>query len=274
MTSQTPSNPSIMAVFAHPDDETFLVGGTLARYSRQGIKVNLLCLTQGEGGVTGEVFGESEPTLEQVAWKRWQELRQACGVLGAQLLPCPAFPDGGLGAAGVAQLAQVIGRAFLTYRPDIVLTFGPDGLTGHPDHLMIHHATTLAFQQAALPNMSLFYGSLADEVVAGLSTRLEGSLDELPLELTGQPRANLTTAIDIRSTSGYKWAALACHRTQQGGFTSLTEQDRQLLSRQEFFSLTGLAGELLSPFANIRPASDLFEAVRLAQGSHLLALAS
>src|SRR4051794_12857641 len=191
--SRKARKPHILAVFAHPDDESFLAGGTLAYYARNGVEVKLLCLTHGEAGYSEKASEYERQMLPQV---RQAELARCCEVLGIHLLPLLDFPDGRLAEFNVAQLTRPIAQAIRQHRPELVITFGADALTRHPDHLAIHHATTLAFQMAARPGMALFYAGLSELNVARLSTRLEGSLGTIPLLLTGAPNIELDTVIN------------------------------------------------------------------------------
>lgn len=256
-----PSRPkdrrSILAVFAHPDDETFLVGGTLAHYARQGVRVELLCLTWGEKGSPEKLGDSGERKLARV---RQAELEKCCRVLGVRLLPGQTFRDGELSETGLAQLVQPIEKALRERQPDLVLTFGADALTGHPDHLAIHHATTRAFQRVARPGSALFYASLAAHNVDLLSNKMEGDLDGLPLRLAGRRAEEAFVALDVRHTSHLKWQALACHRTQTASFGGLSQEDLHLLGQEEYFWLAAVAGSDLVASAYPLPLqSDLFE---------------
>jgi LmbE family N-acetylglucosaminyl deacetylase len=233
------SKPLILAVFAHPDDEAFLTGGTLAYYAGSGVDVKLLCLTQGEQGYSDRFSAEERRQLPKV---RKSELAQSCEVMGVKLLSVLDFPDGRLSEISLSKLAQPIAHTIWQLKPDIVLTFGADGLSGHPDHIALHHAATLAFEIAAQAGTALFYSGLSEKSVEQLTTRLEGSLGGLPLVLTGVPQIELDTAINISHTANLKWMALGCHQSQAHNFTGLTEADRQLLSQSEYFQLAQVAG--------------------------------
>ncbi len=256
--------PVILAVYAHPDDESFLAGGTLAYYARNGVEVKLLCLTHGEQGYNDKATAYERQVLPHV---RQAELTRCCDVLGIELLPLLDFPDGRLAEFKTGTLARPIGQAICQHRPEIVLTFGADALTRHPDHLAIHHATTLAFQAAARPGTALFYAGLSVSSVSRLSNRLEGSLGGIPLMLTAAPGIELDTAIDVEALSGLKWAALACHRTQAVGFQNLNENDFQLLGQKEFFRLKMVAGAYpVGKLPADQPgpcATDLFDRISL-----------
>lgn len=241
--SENRTAPSILAVFAHPDDEAFLIGGTLAHYARiEGARVELLCLTHGEKG-----FPENSGYFPaQMAAIRRKELEACCEVLGVHLLDMLDFPDGGLADLELNRLAWPVAEIIRQRQPEIVITFGPDGLTGHPDHLAVGQAVTRAFNASgvALPGSRLLYAGLHQPTVERLSNRMEGSLGEIPLRLTGSPEIGLAYQVDIRQTASYKWAALACHHSQQASFSSLTLADRQLLSQAEYFQLAAVAPPL------------------------------
>ncbi|MEI6046656.1 MAG: PIG-L family deacetylase [Chloroflexota bacterium] len=232
--------PSILAVFAHPDDEAFLVGGTLAHYARCGARVELLCLTHGEGGASA--IGLQRP--DQLARLRRTELEECCKVLGVDLISVLNFPDGRLTDIGTNTVARSIAHVIEARQPEVVLTFGPDGLTGHPDHLAASQQTTLAFEQVARPGSALFYAGLNGQTVQRLSSRMEGSLGDLPLRLTGLPETRLPVKVDIHRTARLKWSALECHRSQADSFSGLSHSDRLLMSQYEYFQLARIAGGL------------------------------
>lgn len=112
--------PGLAAVFAHPDDESRIVGGTLAMAATRGFHVSLYCATRGEAGEAG-----APP--EEVAGLREGELRRACSVLGIRRLWLDAFPDGGLCHVDRDVLTERVVRFLRASRPDSVITFGPDG---------------------------------------------------------------------------------------------------------------------------------------------------
>src|SRR5512139_368973 len=152
-----PPYATILAVLAHPDDESFGMGGTLAHYARSGCDVYLVCATRGEAG---EMDPEHLDGFESIAEKRESELRCAAENLGLKevfFLPyrdsgMPGSPDNLHPRAQInAPLEEVAGRVVKFIRelkPDVVLTFDPIGGYRHPDHIHIHNATVLAFEKA------------------------------------------------------------------------------------------------------------------------------
>ncbi|MEI7554506.1 PIG-L family deacetylase [Candidatus Chlorohelix sp.] len=243
----------ILAVLSHPDDETFLMGGTLAHYARYGHKVQVLCLTGGNQGKNALSHLSESCSIAAI---RRLELEQACRMLGVELLSVQDLPDGKLSELGVTKLAGVIAPFLHSFQPEIVLTFGPDGLTGHPDHIATSKATTLAFNRTAPTGAALFYAGLCRSLVKSLSNRMEGSLENIPLKLVGLPDEKLPFKIDIHQTNRCKWEALTCHRTQSGSFASLNQTDLQLLGEYEYFRLARVAGKQWLPY---QPANDLLQ---------------
>jgi LmbE family N-acetylglucosaminyl deacetylase len=149
---------TLLAVLAHPDDETFGMGGTLALYARRGVKVHLICATRGE---VGEVDPEYKEKIKSAACLRTQELRCAAETLGIEQLHFLHYRDSGmpgseaqehpkaLAAQPVEKVAKEVAHLIRQIQPDVVLTFDPIGGYRHPDHIAIQRATVQAFDLAA-----------------------------------------------------------------------------------------------------------------------------
>jgi LmbE family N-acetylglucosaminyl deacetylase len=118
---------SVLTVWAHPDDETYLAGGLMAALAALGRPVTCVTATLGERG--GPVDQQAE-----TAWRRAEELTEALGALGVSDHVLLGLPDGGCSAADPSRPVRAIAELLASRRPDTVVTFGPDGLTGHPDH--------------------------------------------------------------------------------------------------------------------------------------------
>lgn len=131
----------ILGVFAHPDDESFCAGGTLARYVASGAEVMVVSATRGEAGQIRSAGVATRRTLGKV---REQELYMACQRLGVQHVVCLDYGDGMLQEVDQDVLIAEIVEIICSFRPDVVITFGPDGGYGHPDHIAISAATTAA----------------------------------------------------------------------------------------------------------------------------------
>jgi len=150
--ANTTRPPRILGVFAHPDDETFCAGGTLAKYAADGAEIMVVSATRGDAGQIRDARAATRRTLGQV---RERELRLACERLGVRHAVCLDYGDGTLKDVEPEALTRHITRIVREFRPDTVITFGPDGAYGHPDHIVIGAATTtacvLAGDAAAFP---------------------------------------------------------------------------------------------------------------------------
>lgn len=260
---------SLLAVFAHPDDEALRCGGTLARYAALGAAVTVVCLTRGEAGKN------TDPTLTvpDMAAQREAELQNACALLGISPLIFLDYQDSGRGerlrraepSACINidpleiedKLLDIVRRL----RPQVLLTFDPHGIYGHPDHLVAHRAAAGAFSRSGhlpVPPRRLFYVVQTAEEMRGLqSGRGLGVLGQLPSEVYAVSDDTVAARIDVRAYAAQKQTALAAHRTQTGPISTLgTLSPEQLapLLKRETFSLGGLRGPLPH-----YPLTDLFE---------------
>lgn len=145
---------SLLAVFAHPDDETFAAGGTLARAHAEGVRTALYVATD---GAAGRASGMDVDGRAELARLRRRELLAAAGVLGVGRVFLPRYPDGELAAVPADDLVTDIVRAIRMVRPQVVVTFGPEGAPNrHRDHRAISRAATAAFFLSGEP-ARLFY---------------------------------------------------------------------------------------------------------------------
>ena len=145
------SKRRLMAVLAHPDDESLGVGGTLAKYASEGVDVCLVTATRGDAGrFRGYRSGEDgHPGPAAVASVREGELRAAAAVLGLRDVSVLGHRDAQLDRADPREVVGQIVTDVRRFRPDVVVTFGPDGAYGHPDHIAISQFTTAAMVAAA-----------------------------------------------------------------------------------------------------------------------------
>ncbi len=257
----------LLAVLAHPDDETFLCGGTLARYASEGSRVSLICATRGEAG---EISDPSLARPENLGEVREGELRAACRALGIRDITILGYRDSGMeGAEGNdhpqafrrADMDEIVGhvvRIVRRTRPQVLLTFDPNGGYGHPDHITVHTAAVEAFSAAANPNRypeqiirglqphrpeRLYYSVFPRSAVKSIhaAMRESGAVSdflELDPDSMGVPDEEITTVLDVDRYVDRKRQAARCHRTQiEGGdpFEWLPEAVREnLLAREHF----------------------------------------
>jgi LmbE family N-acetylglucosaminyl deacetylase len=160
-------SPRLLGVFAHPDDETFCAGGTFARYAKDGAEIMVVSATRGQAG---QIRDASVGTRRTIGAVRENELRLACERLGVAQVRCWDYADGGLADADYAGLVGDVVHVIREFRPQVVITFGPEGAYGHPDHIRISAAATAACIQAGEP---AFY---ADQLSGGLAPHQPGRL--------------------------------------------------------------------------------------------------
>ena len=211
---------SLLAVFAHPDDESLACGGLLARCARNGVRVSLLCLTHGEHGP-----GHARERLRDT---RAGELQDAARVLGIRDLVLLDHEDGMLPWIEGALLEADILGAIRRFQPHVVVTFDSDGLYWHPDHIAVHERTTAAVAGLGTAGPALCYVSIPAgrmrAVVDAASNDPECG-DEPPTQILGVADADAfgsmapapTLVLESGEFTGRKLAALRCHRTQLDG---------------------------------------------------------
>lgn len=152
------ANPygTILGVWAHPDDETYLCGGLMARAARAGGRVVCITATRGELGSPDERRWPSGPRLAAV---RTAEMEAALAILGVTEHHWLDYPDGGCAEVDQQEAVRRVTAVLAEVRPDTVLTFGPDGMTGHPDHRAACRWASAAFDAAAPAGAVLGYAT-------------------------------------------------------------------------------------------------------------------
>jgi len=223
----------LLAVFAHPDDESFRPGGSLALMAAKGVEIYLLTATRGEAG-----FKEENPICErsELGEVREEELRCACKVLGIQPPIFLNYADGRLRDAPLKQIITEIVGVIEDCKPQVILTYGPDGISGHPDHIAISHFTTEAFWRTDIPQ-KLYYMVVPKNLV----------------EATGMthihfvPDEEITLKINVGSVLRQKLAAIHCHRSQisASAFSASSLREKQRFLATETFKLTASRLEII-----------------------------
>ncbi|MDA1092661.1 MAG: PIG-L family deacetylase [Acidobacteria bacterium] len=216
------ARPSVLAVFAHPDDESLACGGLLAWCHALGIRTSLLCLTHGEHG--------GQPPTQALATTRASELRAAAAALGIDEVALLSHEDGMLPWIDAALLERDILDAIARTAADVVITFDEDGLYWHPDHVAVHARTTAAVVSAPEPRPTLYYVTIPngamravlDESRARALTQHEPSPPPTHILGIANPDAfgahapAPTLVLDTGDFARQKLMALHCHRSQLG----------------------------------------------------------
>ena len=202
---------TLLAVFAHPDDEQ-VVSPMLARYAREGVRVHLAIATDGRKGVREHA---GIPAGEKLAAARAEEARCACEKLRIEPPTLIGLEDGALHTqenkrAFLDRLTHLLGDV----RPDAIVTWGPDGVTGHTDHRMVSNLVTEVFQRAGGAARQLFYAGLSSERLAVLQQQGApgGGVPQSVAMVDGRylPVRIAYTEADARAAAD----SLACHKTQ------------------------------------------------------------
>ena len=250
--------PRIMAVLAHPDDESLGLGGTLAKYASEGNDVFLLTATRGDSGrFRGYRLDEDQhPGPLMLANIRERELRAAASVLGVREVSILDYHDQQLDCANLREVVATIAGHIRRIQPDVVLTFGPDGAYGHPDHIAISQFTTAAVVAAADATFpcdgsdavqphavsKLYYMAWSQEtwkVYQSAFRKLVSTVDGIERQAIPWPDWAITTVIDTRSFSSTVWRAICCHESQVTAYERLKDlspDDHEALwGRQSFY---------------------------------------
>ncbi|MFH0749464.1 MAG: PIG-L family deacetylase [Candidatus Gottesmanbacteria bacterium] len=260
---------TMLIVFAHPDDESFGTGGTIAKYAGLGWKIDLIVATNGEKGQNGTFTWAHDDALADL---RKKELEAAANILGIRNITYLAQSDGGLSTLSPGTIEDPIYKKMIELLPDIVITHDTMGISNHPDHIKVCFATTFAFQkyvehieelkhpedfkpgrgkvwkEAAHLQMfgeldpeskepKLYYTCMPEHVASYLKKMKiipEQSFDK---PWIGTKDKLVTTTIAIEGTKVKKGKALLCHETQQADTDRFIDFDNHPLHTQEHFIL-------------------------------------
>lgn len=239
-------NNVLLVILAHPDDESFGMGGTLAYYSSKGFDVHLLCATKGEAG---DVSQEKMGGYDSIADLRESELMCAARNLGIKKVHFLDYRDSGMSGSSenhhpqalISQSVEDVSRKIVGYirilQPIAIITFDPIGGYRHPDHIAIHNATVKAFYLAGDDNykfggldpfqpQKLFFhtfprGFLRIAVkllrLLGKDPRKFGRNGDIDLESFAYENFPIHVVINIRKFRKHKEKARRCHSSQGGG---------------------------------------------------------
>ncbi len=246
---------TLFAIFPHPDDETFSAGGLMAAAVEQGFRVVLDCITRGEAG---ESSNPAFDTPEKLGAAREQELASAMQSLGVTEIRHLGYRDSGMAGspearhpqaflqASVETVANRLALEIRELRPQIILTFGEDGIYGHPDHIHTFRAVTRAVLIAADPNAlpeqaapwqtpELYFCTAPREELLELMQRPNSPLASMPEEARqklGTPRDQITHVLDVGAWGTRKRDAFLAHVSQTGPGGPLNGIDAESLVRR------------------------------------------
>ena len=234
----------LLAIFPHPDDETMGLGSTLARYSAERIETHLVCATRGEMG-----WYDSEgpnPGFEGVGLIRTEELNCAAEHLGLHAVNFLDYVDGYVDKAIPTEIIGKLVTQIRHIKPHVVVTFGPEGNYGHPDHIALSQFTNAALVCAAdksftsthaqsAHRVSKFYYmvdsvdmvSAANEAFGGIRMDVDG----VTRQHIGWEDWQITTVLDNKSYMDQVQRAIQCHKSQLPGYGPIAEWNLDELSK-------------------------------------------
>lgn len=250
------STLTLLAVFAHPDDEAFGTGGTLTKYAAEGCDVHLVTATRGEAGL---ILDPERATPANLPYVRENELRCACQVYGIHPPHFLDYQDGQLPIVNQGQAVGRLVRVIRDLRPDVVLTFGPDGIYGHYDHIAVARWTGIAVELAADPDCfpepdgvcqphqvsKLYWRTLLQAQVEAMAEE-DGRpaavmMDGVPFYFSARSEAEISTVIDVSDYIESKLQGIRCHATQIGPHNRFIDHPDEVLEetwfQREYFVL-------------------------------------
>jgi LmbE family N-acetylglucosaminyl deacetylase len=246
---------TLLAIFPHPDDETFTTGGLMAAARDRGNNVVLICATRGEAGESGDPTHDSPETLGKA---REAELRAAMKFLNVDDVRFLGYRDSGMEGSAEAQnplafvqasvedAAARLAPMIRNIRPDTIVTFDEDGVYGHPDHIHLHHvvkrAVVEAGDSAASPDSwqtpYLYFATAPREDMEELLARPRsplGSISERARANLGTPRAQISNSVDVSQWAQQKRNAFVAHHSQTGEGGPLSGVEPDTLERRLTF---------------------------------------
>jgi LmbE family N-acetylglucosaminyl deacetylase len=273
-----------MAILAHPDDESLGFGGTFARYAAEGVETHLVTATHGQSGRYRGILQDApgHPGKEVLAGIREKELRAAAQALGIREVAMLGYVDKALDEADPQEVIGRIVRHVRRARPQVVVTFDPEGAYGHPDHIAISQFAASAMVESAnagfrgdaeaealAPHaVSKFYyiawpaaaWSAYQEAFRTMISHVDG------VDRAGRPWPDwaITTVIDTREHWATVWKAVTCHESQVTAYEKLrhlsSESHEALWGWQSFYRVFSTVN------GGRARESDLFEGLRPARG--------
>ena len=268
------SNLTLMAVFAHPDDEAFGTGGTLTKYAAEGCDVHLVTATRGEAG---EIAEPGLATSANLPFVREQELRCACQIYGIHPPRLLDYQDGQLAIVNQGQAVGRLVRVIRELKPQVLVTFGPDGIYGHYDHIAVYRWATIAANMAADPDCfpdhdicephqvsKLYFRVLPQDQVASMAEEGKPAavmMDGVPFYFVGRSAEEITTVIDVSDYLEAKLSGIRCHATQVGRHNRFADTPDEVM-REPWFRAESflLAHSLVGRPTGVE--TDLFAGLR------------
>ena len=238
----------LLLVFAHPDDESFSCGGTVAKYVAAGWHVDLICATRGEDGTRGPFIDVPQDQLGDI---RQKEVQKAGVTLGISSITFLGYRDGTLSGQTPGVLEDLVYKKMEELVPDAVITMDTTGISNHPDHIRMSFVTTYAFQkygawieeqlkdqeETAQNFPKLYYVCMPESVADYLKKKKKLPAESFGKPWLGVPDKNITTVINIMKFASTKKKALASHISQEDDVKRYLSLPSQPGLKHEYFIL-------------------------------------
>jgi LmbE family N-acetylglucosaminyl deacetylase len=235
---------NLLGIFAHPDDESFYLGGTIAKYAKADWKVELVCATRGQAGDLGPYAGNENVNLGNL---RQKELEAAAKLLGCHSVTFMDFKDGTLPEASPGDIEDKLIQLMIVHKPDVIVTFDPTGINNNPDNVKLSLAATYAFQvYAKLRDKEkptdenppkLYYACMPQSLVSYLKKNKIIPSESYGKPLVGIDDKHISAVIDIKRFAAIKKKALRLHVSQQEDVERFIEFAKNPIFRQEYLVL-------------------------------------
>jgi len=216
---------ALVAIFAHPDDEAFGTGGTLTKYAAEGVDVHLVVATRGE---VGSIVNPNIAAIRPKSLLREQELRCACEHFGITRLHLLNYVDGQTALVPPSEAVYKLVSLLRQIKPQVVISFGPEGIYGHFDHLVVHRWATAAVDLAGDPKIwpeigpahpvaKFYHRAMVQQQIdkmKELNGRTTVPMDGIPFPFVGYPEEQITTVIDTSAYIQTKLNGVKCYASQ------------------------------------------------------------
>ena len=209
----------VLIVFSHPDDESFGPGGIIALWAKKGYEMHLLCATKGEIG--------NNPTNGETGKIREKELFCAAKILNITKVEFLGYKDGHISNKDVPDLSKLIEKQIRSFKPDYLLTFNLNGVSGHLDHVAIANAATMAFDKTRIAS-KLYYYTLLKEYTDTITDYFIHFPD-------GFKKYEIDETIDVTDVWETKIEAMLCHKSQQEDIDRILEIYKKRQNKHEHF---------------------------------------
>ena len=208
-----------LIVLSHPDDESFGPAGTIALWAEQGYEIHLVSATKGEIG--------NNPTDDETAKIREAELKEACNILGVKKISYLGYKDGHISNRHIPILELRITEKIINFKPNIIMTFNLNGLTGHLDHVAIANATTTAFDKTGVAEKLYYYS---------YPRAYTDTIDEYFIHFPeGFDEDEFDEIIDTSPVRETKLEAMMAHKSQQEDIDRIMEGYKKVPQKKDHF---------------------------------------